>query len=197
MTDEKKYELKFTNRFKKYLKLAGKRNPKNIKKIHDTVDILQKGEPLPERFCDHELAGNYARHRECHVLKNSNRCSKRCIKKSGNFRIIYTFLDTFAFHAQNTPMLVTHTIPPVWNSQSRISLWDVLRECEITGASDSSIKKEIPNDFSEILASSKIDRIFCTGKTAFNLYKKHCPTNTARHFPTFPSSCPVKQVSRR
>ena len=35
MTDEEKkekYELKFTNRFKKHLKLVEKRNPKNIKK---------------------------------------------------------------------------------------------------------------------------------------------------------------------
>ena len=55
-----------------------------------------------------------------------------------------------------------------------IALWDVLSECEITGASDSSINKELPNDFSEILSSSKIAHIFCTGKTAFNLYKKHC-----------------------
>lgn len=71
MTDEEKkekYELKFTNRFKKHLKLVEKRNPKNIKKIHETVNLLQKGEPLPERFCDHELTGNYAGHRECHVL---------------------------------------------------------------------------------------------------------------------------------
>ena len=55
-----------------------------------------------------------------------------------------------------------------------IALWDVLSECEITGASDSSINKELPNDFSKILSSSKITHIFCTGKTAFNLYKKHC-----------------------
>lgn len=41
---------------------------KNIKKIHETVNLLQKGEPLPERFCDHELTSNYAGHRECHVL---------------------------------------------------------------------------------------------------------------------------------
>lgn len=67
-----------------------------------------------------------------------------------------------------------------------IALWDVLRECEITGASDSSIKKEIPNDFSEILASSKIDHIFCTGKTAFNLYKKHCAHKYSTPFFYFP-----------
>lgn len=68
MTEETKYELRFTNRFKKHLKRVEKRNPKNIKKIHETVNLLQKGEPLPERLCDHELTGNFAGHRECHVL---------------------------------------------------------------------------------------------------------------------------------
>ena len=77
-----------------------------------------------------------------------------------------------------------------------IALWDALRECEITGASDSSIKKEIPNDFSEILASSKIDHIFCTGKTAFNLYKKNTAhTNTAHHFFYLPSTSPANQAA--
>lgn len=44
--------------------------PKNIKKIHEAVNLLQKGELLPERFCDHELTGNYAGHRECKNLHN-------------------------------------------------------------------------------------------------------------------------------
>lgn len=68
MTEETKYELRFTNRFKKHLKRVEKRNPKNIKKIHETINLLQKGESLPDRFCDHELTGNFAGHRECHVL---------------------------------------------------------------------------------------------------------------------------------
>lgn len=64
MIDEEKYELKFTNRFKKHLKLVEKLNPKNIKKIHEAVNLLQKGELLPERFCNHKLTGNYAGHRD-------------------------------------------------------------------------------------------------------------------------------------
>lgn len=54
----------------------------------------------------------------------------------------------------------------------KIALWDVLAECEINGSEDSSIKQITPNDFSEILSKSKIRQIFCTGKTAFELYKK-------------------------
>ena len=154
-------------------------------------------------------------------------------------------------------MLVTHTIPPVWDSESRIlilgtmpspasrkagffymhtqnrfwpvmarifgdeflhknndkdknaaiaerkdflkrhhiALWDVLSECEITGALDSSINKELPNDFSEILASSKSSHIFCTGKTAFNLYKKHCAQKYSMPFSYLPSTSPANQAA--
>lgn len=76
-----------------------------------------------------------------------------------------------------------------------IALWDVLSECEITGASDSSINKEIPNDFSKILSSSKITHIFCTGKTAFNLYKKHCSQKYNMPFSYLPSTSPANQAA--
>lgn len=55
-----------------------------------------------------------------------------------------------------------------------LSLWDVLASCQIEGAADSSIKQEIPNDFTEIFSNSKICRVFFTGKTAAALWKKHC-----------------------
>ena len=55
-----------------------------------------------------------------------------------------------------------------------IALWDVLAGCQIEGASDSSIRQEIPNDFTEIFSNSKIRHIFFTGKTAEALWKKHC-----------------------
>ncbi|MBQ9207801.1 MAG: uracil-DNA glycosylase family protein [Treponema sp.] len=55
-----------------------------------------------------------------------------------------------------------------------IALWDVLSSCEIHGAADSSIKNAVPNDFHELFERSKIHRVFCTGKTAFALWQKHC-----------------------
>lgn len=75
----------------------------------------------------------------------------------------------------------------------RIALWDVLAECEITGASDSSIKKEIPNDFSRIFSGARIEHVFCTGKTAFALYKKHCADRYAADFSYLPSTSPANQ----
>lgn len=65
---ENKYSLRQTNRFKKHLKLMAKRNKSSIRKIAETVDLLQKGEKLPERFHDHELTGNLKGNRECHIL---------------------------------------------------------------------------------------------------------------------------------
>ncbi|MBO4321246.1 MAG: DNA-deoxyinosine glycosylase, partial [Treponema sp.] len=55
-----------------------------------------------------------------------------------------------------------------------IALWDVLSSCDINGASDASIKNAMPNDFTEILSNSKITKVFCTGKTAYNLWNKFC-----------------------
>lgn len=37
----------------------------------------------------------------------------------------------------------------------RIALWDVLKSCDIDGASDASIKNEVPNDLNIIFSSSK------------------------------------------
>ena len=63
-----------------------------------------------------------------------------------------------------------------------LALWDVLARCQIEGAADSSIKHEIPNDFTEIFANSKIRHVFFTGKTAESLWKKHCANIYEKQF---------------
>ena len=55
-----------------------------------------------------------------------------------------------------------------------IALWDVLSSCDIKGAADNSIKNAVPNDFCPLFEKSKISHVFCTGKTAFDLWKKLC-----------------------
>ena len=55
-----------------------------------------------------------------------------------------------------------------------IALWDVLARCRIRGAADSTIQEAVPNDFSDIFKAARIRRVFCTGKTAFALWQKHC-----------------------
>ena len=54
-----------------------------------------------------------------------------------------------------------------------IALWDVLRSCEIDGASDASIKDPVPNDIAGLVAKyPNIKRVFTTGGTAYRLYQK-------------------------
>lgn len=54
----------------------------------------------------------------------------------------------------------------------RLALWDVLASCEITGASDASIKNPIANDIPALIASSRIRRVLCTGTTSARLYTR-------------------------
>ena len=54
----------------------------------------------------------------------------------------------------------------------RLALWDVLQSCEITGASDASIRNPVPNDIPALIAKTKITRVLCTGATSARLYQR-------------------------
>ena len=62
-----KYIVKHTAQFKRDYKLALKRHL-NVKLLEDVVAVLAMGEKLPEKIKDHDLSGNWAGHRECHIL---------------------------------------------------------------------------------------------------------------------------------
>jgi mRNA interferase YafQ len=55
-----------SNRFKKDLKLAVRRNL-DLQKLNGVVDMLARQEPLPAELRDHSLIGDYAGFRECHI----------------------------------------------------------------------------------------------------------------------------------
>lgn len=61
-----KYEVRFTNQFKKDIKLA-KKQGKDIEKLFDVIGILANGETLDEKYRDHDLSGNFKGCRECHI----------------------------------------------------------------------------------------------------------------------------------
>ena len=73
----------------------------------------------------------------------------------------------------------------------KIALWDVLKECDIEGASDSSIKNAVPNDISVILNSTEIKAVFTTGATAAKLYKKFIEPETKIPATALPSTSPA------
>jgi mRNA interferase YafQ len=52
--------------FRRDVKLAGK--PGNdMSKLREAILLLAAGGPLPTRYRDHPLGGNWARHRDCHI----------------------------------------------------------------------------------------------------------------------------------
>jgi hypoxanthine-DNA glycosylase len=53
-----------------------------------------------------------------------------------------------------------------------IALWDVIAECDIEGASDTSIRNARPNKLSLITKHAPVEAVFCTGAKAHELYRR-------------------------
>lgn len=72
-----------------------------------------------------------------------------------------------------------------------IALWDVLAQCEISGAKDSSIRDPVANDISSILKQCNIRAIYTTGQTAAKWYKRLIQPYTDIEAITLPSTSPA------
>lgn len=64
-----KYKIVQTRIFKRDLKLARKRGY-NLSLLAEVVNTLAAGKKLSEKYKDHNLSGNYARCRECHITSD-------------------------------------------------------------------------------------------------------------------------------
>ena len=60
------YEIKYTTKFKKDIKLI-QRQGKNLDKLFAVIELLADARELDIKYKDHELSGNYAGFRECHI----------------------------------------------------------------------------------------------------------------------------------
>lgn len=60
-------DIVWTTQFKKDYKLALKRHL-DIALLDNVIRTLARGEALPEKNRDHALTGDWAGHRECHIL---------------------------------------------------------------------------------------------------------------------------------
>ena len=60
------YQIYYTNRMKKDIRRAQK-SGRDISKLTEVLNLLQTGEPLPEKYDDHNLKGNLKDFRECHI----------------------------------------------------------------------------------------------------------------------------------
>ncbi len=72
-----------------------------------------------------------------------------------------------------------------------IALWDAIYSCDITGSSDSSIRNVTPTDLRPILAESRIERVFCNGRTSWNCYHRHQEKELGMEAALLPSTSPA------
>lgn len=75
--------------------------------------------------------------------------------------------------------------------KNKIALWDTIAQCDIIGASDSSVKNAIPNDLSTITDAADIKAIFTTGKTAYKYYCRFQQEKTGIEAICLPSTSPA------
>ena len=71
--------------------------------------------------------------------------------------------------------------------KNKLALFDVIKQCDIKGSGDSTIKNVIPNDLTPIIESSNIKHIFLNGKTAEKYYKKYSAPNINIEFTRLPT----------
>ena len=90
---------------------------------------------------------------------------------------------------ENTPQTVDEKTEMIL--KNNFALWDVIKSCEITGSSDSSIKNVVPADLSIILDTAKISHNFVNGKKAEQLYKKFLEKETGIKAVALPSTSPA------
>ena len=63
------YTIKYTTRMRKDIQRVQRRG-KDIKKLFAVLEMLKTGDPLPEKYRDHQLKGDLEDLRECHIENN-------------------------------------------------------------------------------------------------------------------------------
>lgn len=59
--------ISYSSRFKKDFKIIKKRGY-DIALLEEVLEILREEQPLPQKYHDHALTGNFIGHRECHIM---------------------------------------------------------------------------------------------------------------------------------
>ncbi|MEG1718757.1 MAG: DNA-deoxyinosine glycosylase [Clostridia bacterium] len=94
----------------------------------------------------------------------------------------------------NKPLPVTITQKKSFLLSNHIALFDVIKSCDISGSSDSSIKNVIANDLTPILNTANIKAIFCNGKKSESMYNKYIYPNINIKAIVLPSTSPANAV---
>ena len=61
--------IRYTSRFKKDYRTIKNRGY-NTALLEDVLEMLKSQQPLPPKYLDHDLQGNYTGHRECHITSD-------------------------------------------------------------------------------------------------------------------------------
>ena len=75
-----------------------------------------------------------------------------------------------------------------------LALWDVIEECDIIGASDSSVKNAVPTDIPALLGKTQVQTILCNGALSKKIYDQYqlprtgIPAEVIRSFPQRPQT---------
>lgn len=72
-----------------------------------------------------------------------------------------------------------------------LALWDVIEECDIIGASDSSVKNVVPTGIPSVLSQTRIERILCNGALSKRIYDKYQLERTRIPAIQMPSTSPA------
>lgn len=91
----------------------------------------------------------------------------------------------------NTPLPQTPQEKTALLLAHGLALWDVAAACELTGSSDASITRVVPNDLSPILRTADIRAVLCNGGTAFALYQRHLSAQAGLPVQKLPSTSPA------
>ena len=75
--------------------------------------------------------------------------------------------------------------------KNKIALWDVIKECDIVGSDDSTIKNVVVNDLNLILEKCEIKEIFANGKTAEKYYNLFLKNKLSKEIILLPSTSPA------
>nr|MCR5648623.1 DNA-deoxyinosine glycosylase [Oscillospiraceae bacterium] len=72
-----------------------------------------------------------------------------------------------------------------------LALWDSLVECDIRGASDTSIKNPVASDIPWLLERTRITRVYTTGAAADRYYRLYNLPRTGIESVRLPSTSPA------
>ena len=72
-----------------------------------------------------------------------------------------------------------------------LALWDVIEECDIIGAADSSVKNAVPTDIPSLLGKTQIQIILCNGALSKKIYDQYQLPRTGIPAQKMPSTSPA------